>query len=252
MSKKWTDWIPHEGDECPVDRNEFLRVKFSDGYVLKKTIASAWNWGREESLPITHYKRLRKNVEAEKLDAEIDAFMEDDPEAERGTSGDRLIRSATQAREIAQAAIADDLSTLERDIHESGRHDPEPSEATPAPIITGPGEYVTAGGDKVTVLGKSTSIPGTFGGVISSQDGHVFFWFEDGGLFPNTPCPRDITGPWQEPEKAETKPERWANLYEASDDRLYLFDAEYFTKEEAIQNQGFGCIGAVLLNPEEE
>lgn len=85
MSKKWTDWIPHEGDECPVAKDETVRVKFRQNGTSSKqhrtNEAGQWIWDVFRfSDDITHYKRLKKNVEAEKIDAEIDEFLQGDPE----------------------------------------------------------------------------------------------------------------------------------------------------------------------------
>lgn len=63
MSKKWTKWVEHNGDECPVDGDEVVRVRFRPPRFSKQfrtDFARVWHWGR-----ITHYKRLKSNVAAE-------------------------------------------------------------------------------------------------------------------------------------------------------------------------------------------
>lgn len=66
---KWTKWIPHTGDECPVDGNEIVRVKIR-GRKFDKDFrtfrASGWGWRQ-----ITHYKRLKANVEPEIATAQL-------------------------------------------------------------------------------------------------------------------------------------------------------------------------------------
>ncbi len=80
---KWTDWIPHTGDECPVDGDEKMKIRFEDdksGDYVCVNQPTILNWISPCRHPrITHYKRLKKNVAAEDLDS-----LKDRPETRRG------------------------------------------------------------------------------------------------------------------------------------------------------------------------
>lgn len=68
MSKKWTPWIPHTGDECPVDLKEFIKVDDGDGGTVKD-FAGEFDWS---DFNIPRFKRLLSNVEAGEGESYVD------------------------------------------------------------------------------------------------------------------------------------------------------------------------------------
>ena len=65
---KWTSWIEHTGDTCPVDSSERVKLRLRCGVKPKPDLALFYEWSQEGGaiIGITHYKRLKSNVEAEK------------------------------------------------------------------------------------------------------------------------------------------------------------------------------------------
>jgi hypothetical protein len=239
---KWTDWIPHEGDECPVANDEKMKLRFEGNppeyytCVIRPT-SLGWSNSPCRHARITHYKRLRKNVEAERVFALRDCNF-------------KTATETASARENFQA-IADDLGTL-KDRHETRRGpfvvtDEDIDATTPKPIITGPGEYVTRKGEKI-IISEKGRLSGWLGSFPWTDN--LASWNSDGSYSMAAFPIHDITGPWQEPEK----PERWENLYRSDSGELHMSSCFYTSFKSAKLNAGsvFKHIGAVLLNPEEE
>lgn len=83
--KKWTSWIDWDNPPQPLIGSEVMKFKLVGGLHEKMSVEEVLAVGYDDFDQITHYKRLISNVEAE-----------------RGTAGERLLRSAKQARAIAQ------------------------------------------------------------------------------------------------------------------------------------------------------
>lgn len=221
---KWTDWIPLTGDECPVADRERVKVKTRSGRVVKD-MAAEFPWVYDG---LTHYKRLRKNVEAERA-AELKWTDEQLKEMEVSSEDSTPL----QPNRLPPLKIGD------------------ASEATPKPIITGPGEYVTRDGKRAVVCELVPNTPWPATGYVESL-GYGVTWNQWGECLD---WPHDITGPWQEPEKPETKPEVWRNLYWCKMGYLYLAPDRYKSLGSAAEHalrSNYTHIGTVLLNPEEE
>lgn len=63
--KKWTKWLPWANHPRPLIATEVLKIKLIGGDVVKATVEKILSVGYDDFGHITHYKRLRANVEVE-------------------------------------------------------------------------------------------------------------------------------------------------------------------------------------------
>lgn len=223
--KKWTPWIPHTGDECPVSKSEPMKIEFEemrDGDYLHTVDPLAFNW---EARPCRHerilrYKRLRANVEA---------------------GGGEPTEPYVDSKGVLRNPP----------LHPFGAHTSKlkPKFGDPKPIITDPGEYQTRDGQQafvdleISTVCRSHDFEGWVGQ--APMD-----WTSSGERFAGQQRDSDIIGPWEEP-KTEEKPEVWATLYKQRDGTLWLGEARTsnIKDERHPGDEGSGFVGSVLLKP---
>ena len=135
----------------------------------------------------SHYKRLKDNVNQEMSQADKD----------------RQELESVEATEKLIALCPDDLES--------------------APVITGPGEYKTRDGRKATVtqyLERAGNDFKWFGKIELENSSRT--WIVNGFYYgEQKPDPRDITGPWVEPEHKPEELEMFVNVYQTSTGSLY-------------------------------
>lgn len=268
---KWTKRIPHTGDECPVDGEEVVRVAIGDVFLPAEIRAKHRYWPR-----ITHYKRLKANVEAEErakhLADDLDSLKDRAPNR-RGpfviTDADLGIDNAPgeienpqdQMERASRIGAAFRTSKFSTKFGGNGKmsdadqkaQEREAIEATeklasqspdgiirdghePTPIITGPGEYKTRDGQKATILNETPINGEWFGSVGDIKWRHL--WGNNGRYWniPERLSDLDIIGPLEEPKPVKPDPREWRNLYENSAGELLMTPAWYPNEEIAREH----------------
>lgn len=265
---KWTSWIEHEGDKCPVDGGEIIRVKRKNWDATKKERtkpAGYWascrwflahhRWAPARLPRITHYKRLLSNEKAENTRERLEGLLDkiDGLESDLENAVETAFKRGAEAwcllnypdtyeKLVSAKTNASKLETPEKEI-------------APQTIVTeAGGPYETRDGRKAKVVRATPDgYSSQWCGFVGAQR---CTWHNNGSVYSAIGSnPSDIIGPWVEPEaEVEEKQERWANLYRKPCDELIIGLWVERTRNDAAKNiNADRCahVGFVLLNGEE-
>lgn len=177
MSKsKWTKhWVERTRNGCPVDVDETVRGELHNGIIVVGRVGNLWWPNKDSQTSIIRYKRLKKNVKAEKTRQSEVTFNDLlESEAKKSIASEALFSNGSQPQ-------------------------PPQEDNTPKPVITGPGEYVTKDRRKTVIFGKREN---TFRPWLGEIEGcrEYSAWCEN-GEYSTLGCHKsDIIGPWVEPK----------------------------------------------------
>ena len=280
MSKKWTSWIDHTGDECPVDGDEVVRVQPRWGVMLKPRntgSAATFKWIKGGLNSIKFYKRLLSNVKAEKKAKPSNPLFKSSKQAREWIES--LPQEPTQAlKDLYDAHVipASDEEAAALDVSRPGQecdatpqqnvimsqseqdaqnqeaieatqklaatNNPVGEECTPQPIITKEGDYRTSSGIRAKVTYRSQHGDQRYYGWILDQ--HCS-WDADGSYHGDLGGGADIIGPWVEAEA-----EVWIAVYRGVKQQLWMGGRKEASAEKIHQSntQTANYCGALNLS----
>lgn len=155
---KWTKWLPWA--DHTVIANERYKILFENGTIAKTTGMKIIQIGYDDFELITHYKRLRANVEAEGPEGPYDDYTHiglldkiDGLESNLSAAIDvAFMRGATEWCRLNHPDDYDRLSARERCGDEHKRSMAALKESGQQPVVSKVGEYVTSDGESVTII----------------------------------------------------------------------------------------------------